>query len=74
MNRFLPHPFLLPLAKVVVDGGPVGQIMGHGSPGDAVLEDVKDGVHDLSSGHLGGPAAGLGSGDEGLQEGPLLVG
>jgi hypothetical protein len=26
LNRFLPHPFLLPLAKVVVDGGPVGQV------------------------------------------------
>ena len=47
---------------------------GHGSPGDAVLQEVKDGVHDLSSGHLGGPAAGLGGWDEGLQEGPLLVG
>jgi hypothetical protein len=26
LNRFLPHPLLLPLAKVVVDGGPVGQV------------------------------------------------
>lgn len=47
--------------------GQVRNVRGHGPPPDAAIQDVEDGVDDLSSGHFCGSASRLGSGDEGLE-------
>jgi len=47
--------------------------MGHGTPLDAVFQNVQDSVDDFSARHLGRATPGLGSGDQGLKDGPFLI-
>ena len=63
-----------PPAVVEVDGAPGGQVVGHHPPGDAAADQVEDAVEDLAEVDVAGPAAGLGLGQQGLDELPLLVG
>ena len=48
-HRRLPGAVAFPEAEIMVDGFPVGQIMGHLSPGAARSQQVQDPIDDLAS-------------------------
>src|SRR5581483_7922006 len=74
IEDLLPGAIPTPPAEVVVDGPPGWEVVGQGAPGAALAGVVEQGVDDLAHVGLAGAAAGPGGGNQGLQDGPLLIG
>ena len=47
IHHLFKHTFKLPLAEVVIDGLPRGEVRGKHTPLAAGLVDIKDGIHYL---------------------------
>src|SRR5690606_15183288 len=63
-----------PPGEVGVDGLPVGEVAGEVAPRARALVEVEDGVEDAAEADGAVAAPGALQGEEGLDEGPLLVG
>jgi hypothetical protein len=73
----LPGAVSAPLAEVVVAGVPGWQVMRHHVPGAAGSQHVEDAVDELAIAVFSwasGSTLSLGLGQEGLDDGPLLIG
>src|SRR5215207_723831 len=70
----LPGTVYAPFSEVVVDGGPPREVMGKHAPLATALQEVEDGVQDLTK--IVGPRSSVsfGGGQVGLDVAPFSVG
>jgi hypothetical protein len=69
----LPGAILAPLAKVVIDDPPRGQVMGQHALGAATTQYVEERIQDLALGVCLGPSSGFGLGDEMFDQSPFFI-
>ena len=69
----LPGPVLTPLANVVRDDPPRGEVMGSHAPGTATAQQLEHRMQDCTRGLGLGPPCGCRFGHEGLDHAPFLV-
>jgi hypothetical protein len=69
----LPGAILAPLAKVVIDDPPRGQVMGQHAPRAATTQYVEESIQDLALGVFLGPSSGFGLGYEMFDQSPFFI-